>query len=72
MILDQPVNSAAIRAMTDAEKMALAKQAYAEFLEIIHHIGEEQRQLLDKVIADMEQKKIEEIKAAIQAYKPTT
>lgn len=66
MILDKPIDLAAIRAMTDKEKIELVKRAYAEYLSVLHEVGEEQRAILDKALKEIEHQKIEAIRAYIQ------
>lgn len=48
-------------------KIHKAKLAYAKFLRDLHALSEEQKQLLDKEVKDLEDKKIEEIHAIIQS-----
>jgi len=66
MILDKPIDVAAIQAMSDKEKIELVKLAYAEYLHVLYEVGDEQRAILDKALKEIEHKKIEEIRTYIQ------
>lgn len=57
----QPTNN------ENARKIHKAKLAYAKFLRDLHALSEEQKQLLDKEVKDLEDKRIEEIHAIIES-----
>lgn len=66
MILDKPIDPAKIQALTDEQKMELAKRVYAEFLSIMHEITEEQQLLLDETLKQLEGEEIDDIRATIK------
>ncbi len=65
--LKQPIDPAKIQAMNDEQKVELARQAYADFLHIAHEVGEHQKEILDKALKELENKKIDEVRDYIDA-----
>jgi len=63
-VIQPPVPAVGKR--TDAEKIKLAKQAYAKYLHTIHDISVEQKTLLDAELKKIEQMKIDQLRAYIQ------
>lgn len=53
--------------LTDAERIKLAKQAYAEYLHAIHDLSVEQKVLLNAELLKVEQMKIEHLRQFIQS-----
>lgn len=62
MILDRPIDTQRITQMSEEEKIELAKAAYREFIDLVHHVGQEQRDILDKALAQIEEEKIQSIR----------
>lgn len=68
MILDQPIDPNYIATLSEEEKIKLAEQAYVEFVGIVNQISQEQRQKLGKILAEVENEKIAEVRQAIQQH----
>ncbi|MDP3970247.1 MAG: hypothetical protein Q8P90_00965 [bacterium] len=67
MILDKPIDPNKVKALSEADQITLAKQAYAEFLKIVDTISDEQKEILEKALKNVEAKKIAEIQQEIQS-----
>ncbi len=52
---------------TDAAKVKQAKKAYAEYLHLLHQLGDEQKTELAQTIKKLELQKIDQIKQYIQS-----
>lgn len=68
MILDKPIDPNYIATLSEEEKIKLAQQAYAEFAQIVNQIGDEQRKSLGKILSEVENEKIAEVRQAIQQH----
>ncbi|MBI2416236.1 MAG: hypothetical protein HYV33_06300 [Candidatus Kerfeldbacteria bacterium] len=67
MILGQPLDSKKIQSMSEPERIALLKAAYNEFIEVVNGVKIHQKDILEKALKDVEQKKIDQIRALIQS-----
>lgn len=68
MILDKPIDPNYIASLSEEDKIKLAQQAYAEFSQIVNQIGDEQRAALGKILSEVENEKIAEVRQAIQEH----
>lgn len=66
MVLQQPIDRAAIQKMTEAERIQLLRQAYAEFMQLHSQIKTHSKGILAQVLHQAEEQKINQIQAAIQ------
>lgn len=67
MILDQPIDPIALQKLSEAEKVKLLKQAYAEFFDIVQKERSKQKQILNQAVDAAEDKQINHIRQLIQS-----
>ncbi|MFA5995013.1 MAG: hypothetical protein WCW27_00705 [Patescibacteria group bacterium] len=67
MILDQPLDPVALKKLSQAEKIKLLKQAYAELQQVINRSQVQRTQALNDAFKVVDQQRIEAVRKIIQS-----